>query len=157
MANAGGVMGGLDVGHELLKYRGRIADERGVNLYVLVDFGAVDLNVDFAGAFGVSTQIAGDAIVKTHADGNEEVGFLNRVVNPGFAVHAHHAEVEGIIGRESAASEELHGDRIIACADELLKGTHRTGNHDAVAGEDDGALGGAWHFRGGGALGLRVS
>ena len=101
--------------------------------------------MDFAGAFGVSAQVAGDAVVKTHADGNEEVGFLYGVIDPGFAVHAHHAEVEGIIGRKAADAEERHGDGIIAGADELFKGAHRAGNHDAMAGENDGALGGVEH------------
>src|SRR6266446_10591120 len=116
---------------EPFKYFTRIPDECRVNFYVLVDFGAVDFNVNLAGALGVSTKVAGDAVVKSHADRDEEVGLLNGVVNPGFAVHAHHAEVQRIIGRETADAEERHGDRIIARSDELLKGAHRAGNHDA--------------------------
>src|SRR5207245_254838 len=133
--------GGLNLGHEPFEYLTRIAYQSGVNLHVLVDFGAVDLNVDLAGALRVSAQVAGNAIVKTHAHGNEQVGFLDGVVDPGFAVHAHHAAVEGVIGREAADAEERHGDRIIASADELLKGAHRAGNHDAVTGQNDGAFG----------------
>src|SRR5216684_1042588 len=147
---------GFDVWSEPFKYFTRIADESGVNLHVLVDFGAVDFNVNLAGALGVSTKVAGDAVVKSHADRDEEVGLLNGVVNPGFAVHAHHAEVQRIIGRETADAEERHGDRIIARADELLKGAHRAGNHDAVAGENDGAFGGVQHLDGAVELGLIV-
>src|SRR5207244_6603540 len=101
------------------KHLTRIADQRGINLYVFVDFGTVNLNVDFAGALGVGAQVASDAIIKTHAHGNEQVGFLNGVVDPSFAVHTHHAEVEGIIGRKAADAEECHGNRKIARADEL--------------------------------------
>src|SRR6266852_1827182 len=74
MANPGGMVAGFDVWYEPFEYLTRIADEGAVNLYVLVDFGAVDINVDLAGALGVRAQVAGDAVVKTHADGNEEVG-----------------------------------------------------------------------------------
>src|SRR6266478_3728691 len=147
---------GFDVWSEPFKYFTRIADESGVNLHVLVDFGAVDFNVNLAGALGVSTKVAGDAVVKSHADGNKQVGFLDGVVNPGFAVHAHHAEIQRIIGREAADAEERHGDRIIAGADELLKGAHRTGDHDAMAGKNDGAFGGVQHLDGAVEFGLVV-
>ena len=142
------MLAGFDVWCEPFEHLTRIADQRGINLYVFVDFGTVNLNVDFAGAFGVGAQVASDAIIKTHAHGNEQVGFLNGVVDPSFAVHTHHAEVEGIIGRKAADAEECHGHRIIAGVDELLKGAHRAGNHDAMAGENDGAFGGVQHLHG---------
>ena len=97
--------------------------------------------MDLAGALGVGAQVSGDAVVKTHADSNEEVSFLNGIIHPSFTMHAHHAKVQWIIGREAADAEERHGDGIIAGADKLLKGAHRAGNHDAVAGKNDGALG----------------
>src|SRR6266849_8099645 len=156
IANPGGIVAGFDVWREPFENLARIADEGGVNLHVLIDLGAVDLNVDLAGALGVRAKVAGDAVVKTHADGNEEVGLLNGVVNPGFAVHAHHAEVQRIIGGEAADSQKRHGDRIIAGADELLEGAHRAGNHDPVAGENDGAFGGVQHLDGAVEFGLIV-
>src|SRR5713101_1115492 len=147
---------GFDVWSEPFKYFTRIPDECRVNFYVLVDFGAVDLNVNLAGALCVSAQVAGDAVVKAHADGDEEVGLLNGVVNPGLAVHAHHAEVQRIIGREAADAEERHGDRMIARSDELFESAYRSGNHDAMAGENEGALGGVQHLDGAVEFGLVV-
>src|SRR4029077_6662 len=146
----------FDMRCEPLEYFTSIADKSGINLYVLVDFGAVDLNVDLPGALGISAQVAGDTVIKAHADGNEEIGLLNGVVHPRFAVHAHHAEVQRIIGREAADAEERHGDGIIAGADELLKGAHRAGNHDAVAGKNNGAFGGVEHLDGAVEFGLIV-
>ena len=70
-----------------------IAYQSGVHLDIFVDFGAVDFNMDFAGGAGVGAQVAGNAVVEAHADGDEEVGFLDGVVDPSFPVHAHHAEV----------------------------------------------------------------
>src|SRR5438046_147267 len=148
MTNPRAVIAGLDVRRKPFEYLARIADEGSINLHILVDFGAVNFNVDLAGALGISAQVSGDAVVKTHADGNKQVGFLNRVIHPSFAMHAHHAKVQRIIGREAADAEERHGDGIIAGTDELLKGAHRAGNHDAVACENDGALGSVQHFDG---------
>jgi hypothetical protein len=46
-------------------------------------------------AFSVGLQIAGDPVVEAHAERDEQVGLLNRGIDPGFAVHAHHAEFSG--------------------------------------------------------------
>ena len=94
-------------------------------------------------------QIAGDAIVEAHADSDQQVGFLNGVIDPGFAVHAHHAEVQRIDGREAADAEQRHRDRECCrlrtnCSNVL----HRAGNHDAVPGQNQRALGGVEQFDG---------
>ena len=70
----------------------------------------------------------------------QQIRFLNGVVDPSFAVHAHHAEVQRIVGREAADAEQSHGDGNVAGADELLERVHGAGNHDAVAGENERAL-----------------
>src|SRR6266478_2905250 len=142
MTDPRAVIAGLKVRHQPFEYLARIADQRRVNRHVLVDLSAVDLNMDLAGALGVCAQVTSDAVVKTHADGDEQVGLLYGVVHPRFAVHTHHAEVERIVGREAADAEERHGDGIIAGADEVLERAYRTGNHDAVASKNEGALGG---------------
>jgi len=111
----------LNVGHEPLEYLARIADEGGVNLYVLVDSARSISMWILRGALGVSTQVAGDAVIKTHADGNEEVGFLYRVIDQASRA-CHHAEVEGIIGREAAMPRSVMATGLIAGADELFKG-----------------------------------
>ena len=121
---------------QLLQHVTRIADKCGIYRNVLVDFCAIDFDVNFTSAFRVGAQIAGHAVIKTHTDGDQEVGFLNGVIDPGFAVHAHHAEIEGIIGREAADTEKCHGYVELAGANELIEGAHRAGNHDAMAGED---------------------
>src|SRR6266567_8194352 len=146
MTNPRAVIAGLNVWHQLFEHLAGIADQCRVDRHILVDFSAVNLNVDLAGALGVGAQVTSDTVVKTHADGNKQVSFLYGVIHPRFAVHTHHAEVVRIVGREAADAEERHGDRIIAGADELLERAHRAGNHDAVASKNDGALGGIQHF-----------
>src|SRR4029077_2702439 len=100
---------------------------------------AVDLDVNLARVFRVSAQISGDAIIEAHAYGNQEIGLLDGIVYPGFAVHAHHSEVQRIFGREAADAEQGHGYRIISGAHELLKSFHRTGNDNSVPGENQRA------------------
>src|SRR6266581_3064537 len=130
----------LEAGQQFFENLARIADERGIHFDVLIDFGAVDFDVNLAGLLRVGAQIAGDAVVEAHAHGDEEIGVLNGVVHPGLAVHAHHAEVQRIACRECAEAEERHGHGEISGADEFLKNAHRARNQDAVAGENDGPL-----------------
>ena len=40
----------------------------------------------------------------------QQVGFLNGVVDPRLAVHAHHAQVQRMRGREAAEAEQRGGD-----------------------------------------------
>ena len=68
------------------------------------------------------------------------------MIHPRFAVHAHHAEIERIVGREAADAEQCHGNVELAGANELLEGFHGTGNHDAVAGKNQRTLGGIEEF-----------
>ena len=91
-----------------------VADEGYVDADVLVDFGGVDFDVDLFGVGGVAGEVAGDAVVEAHAEGEEEVGLLDGVVDPGLAVHAHHAEREGMVGGEGSEAEQGAGDGDLA-------------------------------------------
>ena len=72
--------------------------------------GSMSMWIFFAcGAY--ERQLAGDAIVEAHAEGQQQVGFLDRFVDPVLAVHAHHAEVERVMGRQAADAEQRHRDR----------------------------------------------
>ena len=77
-----------------------VADEGDVGPDVLVDLGGVDLDVDLLRVGRVVGEVAGDAVVEAHAEGEQEVGLLDGVVDPGLAVHAHHAERERMRGGE---------------------------------------------------------
>src|SRR5262249_24115883 len=67
----------FDVREQLFENLAGVADQGGVDLHVLIDLGAIDLAMDLLGVACVGAEIAGDAIVETHANGYEEVGFLN--------------------------------------------------------------------------------
>src|ERR1700730_1768086 len=138
----------FEAGQKLLKDFARIADQSSVHFNVLIYLRAVDLDVNLARFLRVGAQIAGDAIVKAHTDGDEQISFLDRVIDPRFSVHAHHAEIERVAGREAANAEERHGYRKIASVHELVEHAHRAGNHDAVASEDQRTLGSVEQFNG---------
>ena len=89
----------------------------------------------------VGLEVAGDAIVEAHAERDQQVGFLDRRVDPGLAVHAHHAEIERMRRREAADAEQRHRDRDLRLLGERLQRRFGAAEDDAVAGEDQRALG----------------
>ena len=112
------------------------------DLDVFVDFGGVDLDVDLSWRWGRSGEVAGDAVVEAHAEGEQEVGFLDGVVDPGLAVHAHHAERGG--GGRRGWSRGRGGCWRWGCRGASAKArtsASAAGLGDAVAGEDDGFFG----------------
>ena len=84
---------------------------------------------------------AGDAIVEAHAAGDQQVGVLNGVVDPGLAVHAHHAQVERVRGGECAQAEQREGHGNLRALGQGAHLLHGAGFDDAVAGQDHRALG----------------
>src|SRR5258708_24449439 len=132
----------FEAGQQLLEDFARVADESGVDFDVFVDFRAVDFDVNLARFLCVRAEIAGNAIVKAHSNSDQQIRFLDCVIDPGFAVHAHHAEIERIAGREAANAEERHGYWEIPGVHELVEHAHRAGDHDSVPREDQGPLGG---------------
>ena len=97
-----------------------IGDDRHVDSNVLVDLRGVDLHVDLSGLRGVRLEVAGDPIVEAHSEGEQQVGLLNRVVDEGLPVHAHHPETEGMALREAPDTEERQADRRARALDEGL-------------------------------------
>ncbi len=56
-----------------------IADEGHVDFDVLVDLGRVDLDVNLLGVRRVAGEVAGDAVVEAHPEGEQQIGLLNGV------------------------------------------------------------------------------
>ena len=65
---------------------------------------------------------------------------LDGVVDPGLAVHAHHAEGERVRGGDGAEAEERAGDGDLVGFGEGDDFFFGAAFDDAVAGEDDGAF-----------------
>ncbi len=125
-----------------------VADEGDVGANVLVDLGGVDLDVDLLRVRGVVGEVAGDAVVEAHAEGEQQVGLLDGVVDPRFAVHAHHAERERVMRGHAAEAEKRAGDGDLLAFGEGENLGFGAGVRDAVAGEDEGLLCGLDEFDG---------
>ncbi len=130
----------LDHVEQILQRLAQVRHDRGIGLDVLVDLGRIDVDVDLLRVDRVGLDVAGDAIVEPHAEREEQVGFLNRVVDPRLAVHAHHADVERMAGREAAEAEQRHRDRRVDALGELPHFLHRAALQDALPREDDRPL-----------------
>ena len=126
----------------------QVADEGDVGADVLVDLGGIDLDVDLLRVGRVVGEVAGDAVVEAHAEGEQQVGLLDGVVDPGLAVHAHHAERERMVRGEAAEAEQRAGDGDLLALGEGEDLGFGAGVRDAVAGEDDGLLCGLDEFDG---------
>ena len=118
-----------------------VAGDGRVDLHVLVELGRIDVDVDLLRVRRVGLEVAGDAIVEPHAERDQQVGFLNRGVHPGLAVHAHHAEVQRMRGREAADAEQRHRHRNLRLLGERLERRFGAAEDDAVAGQDQRTLG----------------
>ena len=124
-----------------MQHFAQIADQRHIHLDVLVDFGGIDLDVDLLGILGVGLEIAGDAVVEAHAQGQQQVGFLNGVVDPGFAVHSHHAQVQRMRSGKRAQAEQSqsHGNAGLLRQGQNFR--HGARDDDAVPRENQRPLG----------------
>ena len=56
-------------------------------------------------------RVAGDAIIKTRADGNQEIAVLDRVVRGRDAVHAEHVHCQRMRGVAGAQRHQRGRDR----------------------------------------------
>ena len=93
----------------------QIADKRHIHFHVLVDFGGIDINVNFLRVLSVSFQAAGHAVVEPHAESEQQIGVLNRFVHPCFAVHAHHSEIQRMRRREGRRGQAASSRREWRC------------------------------------------
>ena len=87
-------------GQQRFQHRPQVADEADVHLDVLADLRRVDVDVDLLRVRRVGLEVARDAVVEPHAERQQQVGFLDRGVDPRLAVHPHHAEVQRMRRRE---------------------------------------------------------
>ena len=131
----------LDVREQFLQHFPRVADDWHVDVDVLVDLGRVELDVDLLCVLRVGLEVARHAVIEAHADGDDQIGLLNCLVDPGLAVHAHHAEVERVGRWETAEAQEGAGHRNVCLFDEVHQRLGRLRLDHAVPREDDRALG----------------
>ena len=118
----------------------QVADQRHVHMDVLVDLRPINLHVNFLGFLRIGVELAGHAVIEAHAQRNQKIGFLNGLIHPGFAVHAHHSQIQSMRSGKSAQPEQRQGHRNIGCFRQPADLFPSTGEHDAVSRQDHRAL-----------------
>ena len=68
---------------------------------------------------GESADLAGNAIVETHAEGQEQIGLVHRIVGVYAAVHAQHIQRQGIVAGKGTQAHQGHGHRDAGPSDQL--------------------------------------
>ena len=85
----------------------------------------VDVHMDHFGVWREGVQLAGDAVVKTGADGDEQVTLLHRQVCRFGAVHPQHAQIVGVISIYRTQPFQRAGGRHLRCRDKFAQGRNR--------------------------------
>ena len=102
--------------------RPQVAVDRDVGELVLVDLRLVDVDVDDLAVLGELGQLAGHAVVEPHAERQQQVGVVDRVVRVHGAVHAEHVQAQVVVGGEAAQPVQGQPDRDAGPLGELLAG-----------------------------------
>ena len=131
----------LDLAVQLFQDELDVADDGYGGAHRLVDFGGVDVDVDDFGVGGEVLDAAHHAVVEPHPDADKDIGLVDGDVGVGHAVHAGHADGEDVGLGEAANAEQGRDDRNLRLLGQGLQFVVGLGDDDAVAGDDDGALG----------------
>ena len=124
-----------------------VGHHRNVHGHVLLDGGRVDVDVDDFGVFREFAELARDPVVEAGADGQDQVGVADGHVGGIGAVHAEHADPEGIVCGKAAQGHERGRDRNLLRTRQPDEVIARRGGDDPAAGVDDGLFGLAQHVR----------
>ena len=129
-----------DAGEQQLQHDARVAGDvqRGRN--VLVDLGAVDVDVQHLGAGGEGFRLAQRAVGEANADGDEQVAALHGDVRRVRAVHAEHAEHAVAAGGHRAQAHQRGDDGRVRAVGQLQQLLLRAGEDDAAAAVDQRAV-----------------
>ncbi len=125
-----------------IEHVAQVADDRHVDLDALADRRRVDVDVDdLARVLREVLRVADHAIVEARADREQHVAVLHRQVRFVGAVHARHADVLRVAGREAAEPHQRRRARRAEPLDELAQLARRVREDHAAAGIDHRAFG----------------
>ena len=118
----------------------QIAGQCHVHQNVLVELGGVNIDVDLSRVRGIRLEVAGHPVVEPHAERQQQVRLLNRLIHPGFPVHPHHPQIQRVGRRDRTNAQQCHRDRHVRAFREFANQFHRTREQNAVPGEDNRSL-----------------
>jgi len=91
---------------ELLQNAPHVTHDRDIGNAILAHFGGIDIHMYDAGVTGERLQLAGDAVIETSAEGDEQIAFSHAHVGGVTAVHTGHADEIRMAGRQAAESHQ---------------------------------------------------
>jgi hypothetical protein len=114
----------------------QVAAHAGIGGAQLADLAGVDVHVHDARIRRELGQLAGGAVVEAGADHDQQVAFLHRQIRRARAMHAEHAQVQRMLGRQRAQSLQGQHGRDLGGIDEGAEVLHRIAQRDAAAAID---------------------
>ena len=131
------------------EHRADVADDRHLDVDVLVDRRGVDVDLHLVGAGREGVGAPGDPVVEPRADAEHEVAVVHRPVGLVGAVHPEHADPAAPGRGIGAEPHQRRGDRKAGAVGQLAQQPARLepGVDDAATGIDHRPLSGRDHFR----------
>ena len=111
-----------------------------MHFHVFANGGGVDINVHNAGLGRKSRQPAGNAVVKARAHAHEHVAVVDGQIGRICAVHAHHAQPQGVCGRKAPKPHERAGNRNAQLAGKPCESLGRIGQDNPAASQNNRAF-----------------
>ena len=130
------VFGGLDDFVQFAKSKAYVASYSDVGDFVFIQFRRIDIDVDDFGIFGKRSEVAGNAIVETHAQRKKQIAIANCVICIGSTMHSEHVQAQGIFGRENAQAHDRHDDGDSGFLGEFSKFFRSLGSNDPTPAVD---------------------
>ena len=134
------VFSGLDTGVDRGEHVFDVGDDAEVHGHVLTNARRIAVHMYYLRTFRVGGELAGHAVGEPHAEGDQEVGRVDRVVRGGRTVHAGEAKRERVVFVERPEPHErgCHGNlRLVRKVRHVVR---RTAGDHAAARVDHGTL-----------------
>ena len=125
---------------QIFEHLAQIADQCNVNADILIDFRGIDFDVNLLRFRRVVLQISGDAIIEAHAEGEQQIRFLDRRVYPRLRRACPSSQDSADAMPESHRSREGHRNRHMRFFREPFHQLGRARKNDPVSSKDDWPL-----------------
>ena len=116
---------GMSVLFQELRHRSQcflaISQYSYIYLYILINFRRIDIKMNHFCLFGVSSQITGHTVIKTHTNSNQHITFIGIDIRSQIAVHTQHTFIQRMFCWQSRKPEQRTTRRHIRFFDKLAQ------------------------------------
>ena len=135
-------------GVQLLQHTFHITDDRQISMTILRDFRRIDVNVNHLSMRRERLQPSRNTVVKTNAQGDDQIGVIHAHVGGIGPVHTRHGNVVWMIARQCADAHQSANGRRVDQFNQFLQLSASFGMNHAAAGINHRALRFQHHLRG---------